>query len=271
MVRSESSWQERIFQLLFHKRVKKKISSDEKMPNSDLASYFWTGRVALETIKASQDLWKLPDFCNILDMASGHGRVLRWFKYYYPRAKLTVCEVQKSGRDFCAREFGSETIASHVNLRQESYSRKFDLIWVGSLLTHLDIDSWTEIIDSLHSSLDSGGVLAFTTHGNLVAKRLQNRDSYGLSEEDRLGILEDYIHAGFAFRRYSEEIVTNVDDSEYGVSISAPSFVLNLMTRYSDMRIIFVGESNWANHQDVYLFVKKEIDEASPELMSNLY
>jgi hypothetical protein len=257
--------------VLFLKRVRKKISVEEKMPNSDSVSYFWTGRVALETIKASQDLWKLPNFCNILDMASGHGRVLRWFKHYYPSAKLTVCEVQESGRDFCASEFGSESIASHVHLRQERYSRKFDLIWAGSLFTHLDLENWTEIFDSLHSSLDSGGVLAFTTHGSLVTKRLQNRDSYGLSGKDRLGILEDYKDGGFAFRRYPEEIETNLSDPNYGVSISAPSFVLNFMTRYSDMRIIFVGESKWANHQDVYLFIKKEIDLASPESMSNLY
>jgi SAM-dependent methyltransferase len=241
------------------------------MPRDNQDSYFWTGRVAVESIKKNQELWQLQEFSDILDMASGHGRVLRWFKYFYPNAKLFSCDLQKSARDFCESEFNSHPIKNHEELLDENFQNKFDLIWVGSLFTHLDLEEWETVLHSLNSCLKNGGVLAFTTHGDLVAQRLESRDSYGLTEEDRVGILKDYEANQFAFRRYPKETITNIDKANYGISISKPAFVLNFMTKLFDMRIIFVGEMKWANHQDLYLFIKKEINPLAPEFMTKLY
>lgn len=252
-------------------KLNRNISVEEKMPKDDLDSYFWTGRVGAETIKKNQELWQLQKFSDILDMASGHGRVLRWLKYFYPKARLTTCDLQKSARDFCENEFNSQPIKNHEELLHEDFQNRFDLIWVGSLFTHLDLGEWRSVLHSLNSSLKIGGVLAFTTHGDLVARRLQSRDSYGLKEEDRIAILKDYEANQFAFRRYPKETITNIDEANYGISISNPAFVLNFMSESFDMRILFVGEMAWANHQDLYIFIKKEINPLAPELMTKLY
>ncbi len=253
------------------RKLNRNISVEEKMPYDDLDSYFWNGRVAAETIRKNQELWQLQEFSDILDMGSGHGRVLRWLKYFYPKAKLTTCDLQKSARDFCESEFKSKSIKSHEELLHVDFQNRFDLIWVGSLLTHLDLDEWRIVLHSLNHSLKIGGVLAFTTNGDLVAQRLKSRDYYGLKEEDRIAILKEYDANQFAFRCYLKETITNIDEAKYGISISKPAFVLNFMSELFDMRILFVGEMKWANHQDIYLFIKKEIDPLAPELMTKLY
>ena len=42
---------------------------------------------------------------------------------------------------------------------------QFDLIWVGSLLTHLDNDHWSAFLKVFSTALRDRGLLIFTTHG----------------------------------------------------------------------------------------------------------
>ena len=80
------------------------ISGDERMPAEDVPGYLDTGRSALRAVRLAQFAAGVGDFTSILDLPSGHGRVLRWLKAAYPDAKLTASDLLTDGVDFCAHE-----------------------------------------------------------------------------------------------------------------------------------------------------------------------
>ena len=48
----------------------------------------------------------------------------------------------------------------------------FDVIWVGSLFTHVPEDRWIEFLDLLESVLAADGLLVFTVQGRNVRRQL---------------------------------------------------------------------------------------------------
>ena len=50
---------------------------------------------------------------------------------------------------------------------------EFDLIWCGSLLTHLDSGRWPAFLDLFRRSLSAHGVMAFTVNGPNTAELLR--------------------------------------------------------------------------------------------------
>ena len=75
---------------------------------------------------------------SILDFASGYGRVLRFLKARFPLADITSSDIDPTAVDFCRRAFSVNTIVSSLDFGGISMSNKFDLIWCGSLVTHID-------------------------------------------------------------------------------------------------------------------------------------
>ena len=184
----------------------------------------------------------------ILDLPCGHGRVLRALRAAWPEAELTACDISRSGVDFCARTFGARPVYSAPDPRSvplpDAY---FDLIWAGSLLTHLDREHWSLFLERFHAWTAPGGLLVFTTHGRYAAYRMGAGIAYGLEPRELKGILDDYVRHGFGYRDYPGR-------KGYGVSLSTPAFVASLVRDREDARIAFCGERLWDEHQDVVAF-----------------
>src|SRR5438874_890183 len=82
------------------------------------------------------------------------------------------------------RHVGAFPVISQQRARDIAIQQRFDLIWCGSLLTHLNSNAWSEFLGLFDLLLDPGGALVFTTHGRWVAERMRRgRYYYGLSEE----------------------------------------------------------------------------------------
>ncbi len=230
------------------------VSPDERMPVDDLPGYLATGKSALMAVQLAQLAARKAGFDSILDMACGHGRVLRWLKAAYPDAQLTACDLLRDGVDFCARTFGATPVHSIVAPTLEMFPDHYDLIWVGSLLTHLDADRWVMFIDLWHDLLAPDGLLVVTTHGELVAERMREGNLYGYPAPSILRTLRSYKHAGFAF------LETSPDEIDYGISLARPEWVVHQLLSHADFRVVLVTESRWANHQDVVAVVKRPLD-----------
>jgi hypothetical protein len=147
--------------------------------------------------------------------------------------------------DFCVKTFGATPVYSRDNPDQVRMLGQFDLVWVGSLFTHLDRYRWAHFFKLFQSVLSPDGILVFTTHGRCVVERLNIRSfMYGLSPELVHGILTDYEHTGFGYRDYP-------DKTMYGISVSSPSCVCAELEMFPIFQIIKYTEQGWNQHQDV--------------------
>jgi len=214
--------------------------------------YFDLGRRALELIHFSSVLCDKPHYPDILDLPCGHGRVLRWLRAHYGYAKITACDLDRDGVDFCAREFGATPVYSLPDLHQLPFSAQFDLIWVGSLVTHLRRDRWLATLDCLVKWTRECGVIMFTTQGRTVSSLLARGRRDVAENIDKPALLEEYARTGFAYQRYFE---SNAEE-DYGLALSSPEWVLRALQRYPDIIVRAYLEEAWGM-QDVVILYKK--------------
>ena len=229
------------------------ISAGERMQAVDDEMYLAIGCAALKAIRLAQLASGKRDFDTILDMPCGHGRVLRWLRAAYPEAKITACDLVRDGVDFCADSFGAIPVYSTQAPDAALFPDRYDLIFVGSLLTHVDVPQWDRLIELWHQLLAPDGLLVVTTHGELVAERMRAGHRYGYPAHAVTRLLRTYEQSGFAFL---EEGPANID---YGISLARADWVLSRLLAHPDFRVVLAGEALWACHQDVTAVVKRPL------------
>jgi SAM-dependent methyltransferase len=209
-------------------------------------SYFLWGDSALRCVQIAMAAVGKRGVANILDFPCGHGRVLRTLKAANSDASLTACDIDRDGVDFCEATFGAAGVYSDDDLGSVQLGGDFDLIWVGSLFTHLPADRWTAFLAFLGDRLASAGLLVFTTHGTWYAERIRENESLlgGVSQDAQSEMLRGFDEDGFGFACYPGR-------DAYGLSLSAPSAVTNHLQRLNRLRLVLYLERGWRGHQDV--------------------
>jgi SAM-dependent methyltransferase len=233
--------------------VSRVVSPTEGMPTDPLEGYLEVGRSALRAIRIAQLAAGRRDFASILDFPSGHGRVLRWLQAAYPHARLTASDLLPDGVDFCRDTFGAAGVYSNPEPTTAMFPERYELIFVGSLLTHVDIDQWEHLIDLWHDLLAPNGLLVVTTHGQLVAERMRAGYLYDYPEPGIRRLLRAYDHTGFGF------LEDNPATANYGITVSSPAFVVGQLLRHKDLRVVLCTEFLWGEHQDVIAVSKSPI------------
>lgn len=214
--------------------------------------YFDLGRRALELIHFSSELCDKPHYPDILDLPCGHGRVLRWLRTHYGYANITACDLDRDGVDFCAKQFRANPVYSEPDLRQLPFQSQFDLIWVGSLVTHLNQERWLRTLDCLVKWVRECGVIVFTTQGRTVSSLLARGRKNVAENIDKAALLEEYARTGFAYQRYFE----STPGEDYGMTLSSPAWVMHALQRYPDIIVRAYLEEVWGM-QDVVILYKK--------------
>jgi SAM-dependent methyltransferase len=227
--------------------VSGRIAADDAMHDSDLGHYGRVGQSAWRCITLALLACDAPTPRRVLDLPCGHGRVLRVLRRALPDAELTACDLDRAGVDFCRTEFGAHSVYSDTDLRSVVLGSDFDLIWCGSLLTHLDAPRWLEVLRAFVAALRPGGVAVVTVHGRLVADRLRNGVDYGLTPARITELLRAYDNGGFGYVDYP-------DRAGYGVSLSSPAFLFRELAAWFDVRVVSYAERQWDDHQDVLAF-----------------
>jgi SAM-dependent methyltransferase len=225
----------------------REISPNDRMltPRHPDAYFLW-GESALRCIRLAMDAVGMETACNILDFPCGHGRVLRTLKAAFPKAALTASDVARDGVDFCVGTFGAEGVYSDEDLDAVQLGHGFDLIWVGSLFTHLPAERWTRFLGFLWDRLATDGLLVLTVHGPWYAEQIRAGTAPlgGVPEGALDGMLREYEHAGFGFAKYPNQ-------DSYGLSLSSPAAVTRRLEALERMRIALYLERGWRGHQDV--------------------
>jgi SAM-dependent methyltransferase len=239
------------------KQVETRISPGDGMYSGDGAHYFKVGLSAIGCLDVAIDAAGLDTVKRILDLPCGHGRVLRFLVLRFPEARFTASDLDRKGVDFCVRVFGVEGVYSQLDLPEFSLDTQFDLIWCGSLITHLNETGIRGLLSFFARHLSSGGLMIFTTHGERVIQRLLNRTfDYGIANENIPAMIDDYRKDGFGFTDYPRASDYGVSGSGYGVSLTTPEWIRAEAEKLG-LNEVYFCEHGWDDHQDVYGFVRQ--------------
>jgi SAM-dependent methyltransferase len=229
------------------------IAPGDEMFTGDRAHYFGVGESASRCIQAALEAARKPgrEIKSILDMPCGHGRVMRYLKAAFPHAPLTACDLNRGAVDFCARTFDAAPVYSDSDVNRIPLREKFDLIWCGSLLTHLREEPCAALVRWFDAHLNLGAILIFTLHGRWVERSLATgRYKYSLSDERVGALLKDYCHSGFGYADYPGQ-------TNYGISVCSPAYVVGKLATLPDLKLVSYHEKGWDNHQDVVCLQKQ--------------
>ena len=238
-------------------QVESRISPGDGMYIGNGAHYFKVGLSAIACIETAIDAARLDTVRRALDLPCGHGRVLRFLIRRFPEARFTASDLDHKGVDFCVRTFGVAGVYSQSDLSKFSLDQQFDLIWCGSLITHLNEIGIRELLAFFTRHLASGGLMIFTTHGERVIQRMLNRTfDYGIAKKNIPPLLDAYRKYGFCFTDYPRGSDYGVSGSGYGVSLTTPEWIRAEAEKLG-LKEVYFREHGWDDHQDVYGFMRQ--------------
>jgi SAM-dependent methyltransferase len=224
------------------------VAEGDGMYAGDGRHYLHVGRSALDCISIglTHGTKKPDDIRSALDFGCGFGRVTRWLAAAFPCAELMGMDI--NAQAIAAMENVLKVRGFVLSPDWSNFPvAQFDLIWVGSLFTHISAKKSALLLDRLSKILKPDGILAATTHGRLVVDRIRCRErNYNLSEEASAELLSLYDSDGYGFVPYSA-------GQDYGISVCRASRFIDMADQVRLRSLVFVSRG-WANHQDFFSF-----------------
>ena len=177
---------------------------------------------------------------SFLEFASGHGRFTRHLVKALGAERLTVSDVVPDAMAFARETLGVRGLLSAAQPEDVHWPRRYDLVFVLSLFSHLPASSWQRWLARLLDAVTPGGLLVFSTHGAEAARRAQVQ-------------LDG---AGFFFAPSSES--TAIDAQEYGTAFTDEGFVRARMAELDGTveELRFAPTWFW-HHQDAWVLKRR--------------
>jgi hypothetical protein len=210
--------------------------------------YLLVGLSAIRCIRAALARSSIADggIEAILDFPVGWGRVLRFLRAAFPGARISGAEIDSPALQFCVREFALEPVTAPMDFSRLSPEGKFDLIWCGSLVTHLTENSTMALLRMFRDHLTERGICVFSAHGPASAEWVREKKSdYGLSPQEQEKMLAEYDETGYGYGDYPNA-------PGYGISLESPEHMKKIISELG--RCVFYEATAWDQHHDVYGF-----------------
>lgn len=191
----------------------------------------------------------------ILDFGCGHGRVARWLRVGFPNAAIYVSDYDRTGIDWCVENFGCYEAPPQLP------PSHYDIVWLGSVFTHLPASIAEQLLKDLLASLRPNGVLVFTTQGRYSVERMKMYDweedarpfmHYNLSRQQFELLIKEYMTTGYGFVNYPRQ-------NNYGVTIANPTWYSERACNSCEYLQILFQEKGFDNHQDVSAFIRTNL------------
>ena len=178
----------------------------------------------------------LLNTASVLEFASGHGRFTRHLVKALGPARVTVSDVVAGAVEFSRATFGVQGFASQAQPEGVQWPRRYALVFVLSLFSHLPRTSWSRWLARLWDAVEPGGLLVFSTHGQEAARRA--------------GVALD--ETGYFFAASSES--NAIDAQEYGTAFTDEAFVRARVHELAGEQAVarFEPLAFW-NHQDAWV------------------
>lgn len=232
-------------QLELLRGVSGRISHRDGMYGGAVEHYYGVGLSAVHCIEAALAAAGRSDPAVVLDLPCGHGRVLRALQARWPEARFTVSDTDRDGVLFCARAWGAEPRFSSPRFEALDLGGPFDLIWCGSLATHLDEDRIGALLACLQRHLAPQGAAVVTTHGDRTAANMRDGSiDYLLAPGVQDGLVAAYERDGFAYSDYQ-------DMPGYGVTLTSRDW-FGARAERAGLTVAHFAAAAWDDHQDVF-------------------
>lgn len=225
-------------------RVDRRVHSDDVLFNGDPGHYLAVGAGALQLIDTALQLADIRAVRSILDFGSGAGRVTRWLCAAFPESEITVTDVRATDIAFCVENFHVSAWLSVTDIEALCAPAQYDLIWAGSVITHLSAGMSLRLLRKLMSWTRRGGLVIVSTHGRTAIKnRRQNIIPY-LHDAGWQEIERDYGRLGYGYADYQGE-------TGYGVAVTSLDWIARRIMELPDARLVLLSECTWDKHHDV--------------------
>lgn len=214
-------------------------------------SYLSAGTSALDAIERGLGASgrKFSDVRRCLDFGCGYGRILRQLCERIPARWITAMDLDPVAVRFCRNEFGVRTRISsrHIDdLRLASY----DLIWVGSVFTHLPPADVDRLLEKLGGALSPGGVLVFSSHGEWSVTNLSHFYGAEFAAESEQ-IYQEYLDVGISYRGYAQPFRDEPQGS-YGMTWMNRAYLADRIVKIFEGRLKQrdYNPQGWHGHHD---------------------
>lgn len=208
---------------------------------SGISRYIAIGREAVQnidaTLVAASRTW--AEVTRFLDYGCGYGRVLRWLGGR--GFEVVGADVNAQAVRFCATEFGATPFLIPLGRDDWTLPGSFDLIWVGSVLTHLTQQECTTVLTRLAGALRPAGLLVFTTHGEVRGSGLE----YGKD------VARVTPQIGAALAAGEVMFVPNRETPAWGYTFHSRAAVEVIIAALG-LRLVRFAPRAWDAHQDVW-------------------
>ena len=189
---------------------------------------------------------------SILDLPCGFGRVTRTLRARFPHAALTVSDLDRPGVDFSAREFDARAAYSVRDFRELDLGEAYDLIWVGSLMTHLPAAQTKHLLSALWRHLSPGGAALVTLQGPSIIPRLRET-GYGLPPGGAEAVIEEYGRTSFGYCDYQggkDVYGVSLTNDHYGISLTDQLW-MGAALEECGLRLHAYEAQAWDDHHDI--------------------
>lgn len=127
------------------------------------------------------------EFGSILDFAAGYGRVTRFLVTDFTPDQIWAAEIKPKALDFIKEQFNCNTLQSSYIPEDFKTDQRFDVIYVGSLFSHLPEDLFKRWLKVLYDLLSDKGILILSTHDiSLIKKGNSNSFIFIEDSEDQM-------------------------------------------------------------------------------------
>jgi SAM-dependent methyltransferase len=214
--------------------------------------YAEAGQTALRMIRLAMLAAGIERAGRVLDFASGAGRVLRYLKAGFPDADITACDVTQDDVEYCVQTFGVRGIVSDPDPSRIELDGRYDVIWCGSLLTHVDDVLWVRFVQVMERALAPGGVMVFTVYGARLAAGLRSGENLlGLTTEQAALAVRGYDATGFGFAAADDR-----PEEGFGDCIASPAWVTTTLREATPaLELVLHARNAWIG-QDVVACTK---------------
>lgn len=210
-------------------------------------TYFKVGYLLWDILKqmTEHQFGSLNNVNNLLDFASGYGRLTRFMTLEMPANKIWVSDIKANAVEFSKKEFSVNGFTSTYKPEELNIPAKFDLIYVVSLFSHLPNNSFEPWLKKLYDSLSDNGILAISVHDE--------------------GMLKNKLNAEFEYSEQSEEKPFQYLDDNIQSSNTYGTMIINEIYMQKKFSNLGIGNDNYARfkkligeYQDLYIISKQK-------------